>query len=556
MKKLLRTCFCLLAGAFLASCGGNTQQGQTAEEYLGYNPDEQQLLLGDDIAIAQTQYGKVKGYILRGVYTYLGIPYGAPTGGENRFMPPQPPQPWEGVLPTVFYGDSAPQITDDKYHNDYGTFADHWNYYGVSEDCLRLNVWTPNTDQQKRPVLVWLHGGGYTNGNGIEQDGYKGENLAREGNIVFVSINHRLGPIGYTDFSAVDPKFKDSGNAGMLDIHAALQWIHDNIANFGGDPGNVTIMGQSGGGAKVCNMIAMSDNKGLVSKGVALSGNTYHAADQAFTSELGKFICKKGGGMDKLQQMTWREYIDLANACAREFAAAHPETPVRGSFAPVADGVHFPKGNFYADKADWSNDVPMLFCTTTSEWGMSRADPEMDNVTKEQAIELLQRPGIFSSAKTPEKAAQVYAAYEKLAQVLPNKTKPISIVNLANASRTAVVASADCKKVQDAPVYMALFDYEPNLFNGRMRAFHCADICYWFKNTDLMVTHTGGGKEPRELSKKMSTALLNFMKTGNPNNELLPEWPAYTTEKGELMLLNTECKVLNDPDREARKSLQ
>ena len=113
MKKLLRTCFCLLAGAFLASCGGNTQQGQTAEEYLGYNPDEQQLLLGDDIAIAQTQYGKVKGYILRGVYTYLGIPYGAPTGGENRFMPPQPPQPWEGVLPTVFYGDSAPQITDD-----------------------------------------------------------------------------------------------------------------------------------------------------------------------------------------------------------------------------------------------------------------------------------------------------------------------------------------------------------------------------------------------------------------------------------------------------------
>lgn len=547
----------MAAGSLLmmTSCAG-PKSGQSAADYLGYDPDEQMLQVGDEIAIAQTQYGKVKGYILRGVYTYLGIPYGAPTSGQNRFMPPQPPQKWDGVLPAVFYGDCAPQLTDGKYHNDYSTFGDHWNYYGVSEDCLRLNVWTPMTDNAKRPVLVWLHGGGYTNGSGHEQDGYNGENIARKGNIVFVSINHRLGPIGYTDFSAVDPKFKDSGNAGMLDIHAALQWVHDNIANFGGDPSNVTIMGQSGGGAKVCNMVQMSDNAGLVHKAVALSGNTNKAVDQNFSSELGKYILKYAGlkpsEMHKLQEMPWKDYIELANKAAAEFVATYPGPSARGAFAPVADGVHFPKGEFYADKEAWADNVPMMFCTTTAEWGATRTNAQLDAMTREQAIEFLQGGSLFVSGRTPEQAAAAYDAYST---VLPDKTQPIEIVNLVNASRDMVVSVADSKKHQDAPVYMAWFDYEPNLFDGRMRAFHCADICYWFKNTDLMVTHTGGGKEPRVLSDKMSEALLSFMKTGDPNNALLPEWPEYTTEEGALMMLGNDCRVLNDPDREARKAL-
>lgn len=537
----------------LASCCGQ-KSAQTAAQYLGYDPDVQQLLIGDDIAVAQTQYGKVKGYILRGVYTYLGIPYGAPTSGENRFMPPQPPQSWDGILPAVFYGDSAPQITDNKYHNDYSTYADHWNYYNVSEDCLRLNVWTPMTDDAKRPVLVWLHGGGYTSGNGIEQDGYKGENMAREGDIVFVSINHRLGPIGYTDFSAVDSKFKDSGNAGMLDIHAALQWVHDNIANFGGDPGNVTIMGQSGGGSKVCNMVQMSDNAGLVHKAVALSGNTNSAVDQAYSSALGKFIVEYAGlkpsEMHKLQEMPWKDYILLANEASRKFAETWQGPSGRG-FAPVADGVHFPKGEYFTDKNAWANNVAMMFCTTTAEWGTTRTNAELDAMSKEKAIETLQGGGRVGRLSA-EKAAAVYEAYS---HVLPDKDEPVEIVNLINASRRGVVSVADSKKRQDAPVYMAWFDYEPDMFNGRMRAFHCADICYWFKNTDLMVTHTGGGKEPRMLSQKMSTALINFMKTANPNTELLPEWPEYTAEEGALMVLSDDCRVLNDPDREARKTL-
>ena len=206
--------------------------------------DGQVLFVGDDIAIANTQYGKIQGYQLHGIYTFLGIPYGADTTGANRFMPPKKPTPWTDIRPAAFYGDTAPQHMEKRFQNNFGTFADHWNYYDVSENCLCLNVWTPGiADGKKRPVLVWMHGGGYTNGNGIEQDGYHGENLSKAGNIVFVSVNHRLGPIGYSDLSSVGgEKYKDSGNVGMLDLIAALQWVHDNITNFGGDPGNVTLV--------------------------------------------------------------------------------------------------------------------------------------------------------------------------------------------------------------------------------------------------------------------------------------------------------------------------
>jgi para-nitrobenzyl esterase len=194
------------------------------------NMDDQQLQVGDDIAIAETQYGKVQGFILRSIFCFRGIPYGADTSGKNRFMPPQPPKPRETTFPAVWWGNSAPQIMDNRYANTWSSFADHWNYDDVSEDCLRLNVWTPAmADGKKRPVMVWLHGGGYTNGNGIEQDGYDGENLSRKGDIVFVSINHRLGPLGFSDLSGIGgEKYAHSGNVGTLDMVAALEWVRDN----------------------------------------------------------------------------------------------------------------------------------------------------------------------------------------------------------------------------------------------------------------------------------------------------------------------------------------
>jgi para-nitrobenzyl esterase len=261
------------------------------------NPaDEQQLFIGDEIALAQTEYGKVKGFILRNIYQFRGIPYGDNTAGENRFMPPKPPKAWEGILPAVWWGNSAPQVMEGRYGNAYASFVDHWNYDDVSEDCLKLNIWTPAIDTQKRPVLVWLHGGGYTNGNGIEQDGYDGENLSRKGNIVFVSINHRLGPMGFSDFSGVGGEaFKYSGNAGVLDMIFALEWVKRNIESFGGDPANVTIMGQSGGGAKVCNLMASPKAQGLVHKAVPLSGSTIQSIDPSYSRLLGEYILKEAG---------------------------------------------------------------------------------------------------------------------------------------------------------------------------------------------------------------------------------------------------------------------
>jgi len=331
--------------------------------------DEQQLFVGDDIAIAHTRYGKVQGFILRGIYHYRGIPYGADTSGKNRFMPPKPPEAWEGVRPAVWWGNSAPQNMDNRYANAWASFVDAWNYDDVSEDCLKLNVWTPATDDKKRPVLVWLHGGGYTNGNGIEQDGYDGENLSQKGDIVFVSINHRLGPIGFSDLSGVGgEKYADSGNVGVLDMVAALEWVRDNITNFGGDPGNVTIMGQSGGGAKVCVLAAMPKAKGLIHKAVPLSGSSIEALNQDYSRKLGEYILKEAGlsaaEVDKLQEIPWKDYLQLANAAARKAASELAPTGMRGGFAPVADGVNLPKGKFFAEPDGLSSDVPMLICTT------------------------------------------------------------------------------------------------------------------------------------------------------------------------------------------------
>ena len=534
--------FCLGASLMvLSACGGMQGNGSAADN----EADEQQLYIGENIAVAQTQYGKVRGFIQHGIYTYLGIPYGANTGGENRFMPAKEPQPWDDVRPAVFYGNPAPQ-NDPNYSNNYGTFRDHWNYGTLSEDCLFLNIWTPNTDNAKRPVLVWLHGGGYSAGNGIEQDGYHGENLAKKGDIVFVSINHRLNVFGFSDFSGVDSKYADSGNVGTLDMVAALKWVKNNIANFGGDPDNVTIMGQSGGGAKVSTLVAMPETKGLISKAVALSGNSTNALSQDYSRELGKFIVKYSGKtVPELQQMPWREYLTLANAAAAEFNRTNAAPAMRGGFQPVADGVHIPAEGYYKDLDGPSASVPMIFCTTTSESSPSAFNPAIENIDRAGAIEML------NQRRNDNKGEEIYDAYAK---VFPNQ-KPVEVLGLAFSPRTSVINTANAKAAQQAPVYLAWFGWNPPLFDGRVRAFHCLDISFWFKNTDLMISHTGGGKRPRALADKMSDALLAFMRTGNPNCASLPEWPAYTPETGATMMLNDVCEVLNDPDREARATL-
>lgn len=512
--------------------------------------DGQVLFIGDNIAVAPTTYGKVRGFVLRGIHTFLGIPYGADTSGANRFMPPQKPKPWSDIFPAVWWGNTAPQNMEKRYANPYASFVDHWNYDDVSEDCLKLNVWTPAlADGKKRPVMVWLHGGGYTNGNAIEQDGYYGENISRKNDIVFVSINHRLGPLGYAHFGAAGEKFAASGNVGMLDCVAALEWVRDNIANFGGDPASVTIMGQSGGGAKVCVLTAMPAAKGLFHKAVVLSGASLRAIEKENAEKLAQYVLREAGltynDMDKLQQMPWKQYYEFATRALAKFRE-DMKLPMfgGGGFAPVVDGTYLPQHPYHPAPAPSAAEVPMLICSTTNEQSPSRTDATLEGIDLTGVKEKLKD-------RFGDKTGAIVDAYAK---TFPGK-RPIEIWSMVASNRQNAVALADAKSKQNSPVYVAWFGWQPPLFDNRMRAFHCSDICFWFYNTDLMLTHTGGGARPRKLAVKMSDALVNFMRTGNPNKSGLPNWPAYTSGNGETMFLDDTPLMMNDPDREARKAL-
>jgi len=516
------------------------------------------LKIGDNIALADTTYGKVRGYILRDIFYFLGIPYGADTSGENRFMPPQKPKPWTDIFPAVWWGNTAPQDMENRYANKYGSFRDHWNYDDVSEDCLRINVFTPAVnDGRKRPVMFWIHGGGFTNGNGIEQDGYNGENLARFGDVVFCSINHRLGPLGFTNLAGVGgEKYAASGNVGMLDIVAALEWVRDNIANFGGDPGNVTIMGQSGGGAKVCILTAMPSAKGLFHKAVVLSGASTRSGEKEASEKLGAYVLKEAGlspaQIGKLQEMPWKDYYALATKAQQKFSAenANAAPGLRFGFSPHVDGFILPQHPYHPDAAPTAAEVPMIICSTFHEMSPSWTDAALENITLEAVIEKVKERAGFS-AGLGEKAKEVVEAYAK---AFP-KMKPIEIWALVSSNRQGVAALADAKTRQPAPVFVSWFGWQPPMFDQRMRAFHCVDICFWYYNTDLMLSHTGGGARPRKLASKMAGYLVQFMKSGDPNAQGQLAWPKYTTANGETMIFDDVCEVKSDPDREARKSL-
>ena len=545
------------SGIAIGAAAMSTGCSQAPQEATAAGPEGQILLVGDNIAVANTEYGKVRGYVLRGIHYFLGIPYGADTSGANRFMPPQKPKPWTDVYPALWWGNSAPQNMDNRYANKYASFRDHWNYDDVSEDCLRINVFTPAIhDGKKRPVMFWIHGGGYTNGNGIEQDGYSGENFARLGDVVFCSINHRLGPLGFCNLAGVGgEKFAASGNVGMLDIVAALEWVRDNIANFGGDPGNVTIMGQSGGGAKVCLLTAMPSAKGLFHKAVVLSGAARKAGDKASSEKLGAAVLKEAGlkpnQLDKLQAIPWKDFYAIATKAQQGLAKeSGPGGGLTRGFSPVVDGTILPQHPYDPEAAPTAANVPMIISSVQNEQSPSWFDSSLESITLDQVVEKVKVRAGFG-AGFGDKAKEVVDSYVK---AFPGR-KPVEIWSLVSSNRQSVVALADVKSKQPAPVYVDWFTWQPPLFDNRMRAFHCVDICFWFYNTDLMLTHTGGGPRPKALSAKMAGALLQFMKTGDPNGVGLPAWPKYSAAKGETMVLDDVCEAKDDPDREARKAL-
>ncbi len=551
MKSNRRT-FIQTAGLSAAGFGlatATTSSCTTGVDTDTNNSEEDQyVFIGKDYAHVDTRYGKVQGYIFKGINTFLGIPYGADTSGRNRFMPPQAPEPWSEPYPAFWWANAAPQDFGNNFDRKVNAWVDRWHYDGISENCLGINVWSPGLDNKKRPVLLWLHGGGFSYGHAVEQPGYNGENLARKGDVVVCSLNHRLNAFGFANFSTIDPKFEKSGNVGMLDCVAALEWIRDNIANFGGDPNNVTIMGQSGGGRKVCTLTSMPAAQGLFNKAVVLSGATNRVSDKESSVKLGERIFKEAGvkNMEELQAMPWREYYEIAHRAMRELSAEMRGSGFSGriSWEPVVDGNVIPAQPYDGEPTPYAANIPMIAVSTANEYSPSKNDGSLENITLDGVKEKLR-------GEYKDKTDQIVDAY---AATFPDK-KPIDIWSLIISNRLRNLNLANVKCKQEAPVYVAWFNWENPLLDNRLKAFHCNDICFWLYNTDRMFSHTGGGSRPRKLADKMSGALVQFMKTGSPDGGGLPNWPGYTPEVGETMVLNDTPEVKNDPDGEARKYL-
>ena len=441
----------------------------------------------------QTVSGPVAGYIDDGVYIYKGIPYAK----AARFMPAEDPDPWTEVRPSRAYGPTCPQDKRGGWYDDNQAFAMHWDDGFPDEDCLRVNIWTSGIkDCGKRPVMVWLHGGGFRAGSGQEQIGYDGTNLARDHGVVVVSLNHRLNALGFLDLSAFGAKYAHSGNVGMMDIVKALQWVRDNIAQFGGDPDNVTIFGQSGGGGKVSTLMAMPSAKGLFNKAIVQSGSITQLMEPKFSRRIGaKTVEALHLNPSRISEIEAVPYEQLLAAYNGAIAAVREEAQKEGAFpenilnailfgqVPVVDGEIIPAQPATADALALSKDIPVIIGTTYHEFTRDREDP------------------IF---------------------------KPLALQQAAD--RTA----AGC-----APVYLYQFTWESPVLDGALGSTHCMEIPFVFDNVVLHRTMTGGEADAAELGHRISRAWTNFAKTGTPGAEGLPTWETYP----KTMILNIESSI-------------
>jgi para-nitrobenzyl esterase len=516
------------------------------------------VVAGANTATVEINSGKVAGFIGRGIFQFKGIPYADTTEGANRFLPPQKPKPWTGIRSSRQYGFVCPQDKGTGRQHDEEAFMFQWNDSVDGEDCLRINVWTPGiNDNQKRPVMVWLHGGGFAAGSGNDIPAFDGENLARHGDVVVVTLNHRLNLLGFLDLSKYGEKYAQSGNVGMIDIVAALQWIRDNIAVFGGDPGRVLIFGQSGGGAKVGTLMGMPAAKGLFHRAVVESGSFALSNTQDKSQKLADLLLAELGlnasSVDRLQTVP---YAELQRASAAVMRAANP--PMGGvidfrrmasmlNFGPVIDGKVLPEALFQHKAPAVSADVPMIIGTTLNEFAAGFDHPEYERMTD---AELEARTETFN----PGHGKAIVAAF----RARTPGAKPFDLWSrIASAPiRQGAVRQATAKAaLNKAPAYLYWFTWQTPILDGRPRAFHCAEIPFVFCNTDRCANMTGGGPEARALSAKVADAWVQFARTGNPNHPGIPNWAPFSPKTVPTMMFDNNVELALDPDGKERKSL-
>ncbi|MBR3990249.1 MAG: carboxylesterase/lipase family protein [Bacteroidales bacterium] len=422
--------------------------------------------------------GPVCGYVDDGVYIYKGIPYGE----AERFMPPVDPKPWTELRPCRSYGPVSPHPARTGWRDDAQAFTMHWDDGYPGEDCLRVNVWTSRIKADARmPVMVWLHGGGFSEGSSQEQAGYDGTNLARDHGVVVVSLNHRLNALGFLDLSAYGARYAYSGNVGMLDIVKALEWVRDNISVFGGDPSNVTIFGQSGGGGKVTTLMAMPSAKGLFHKAIVQSGSIFTLMDPKYSRRIGAAtVVGLGISPSQIDRIADVPYEMLLEAYRRSVQQVTAEARTDGTLPtnildmllfgqmPVVDGEVIPAQPSSAKSLSLSKDVPVMIGTVYNEFTPDQEDP------------------IF---------------------------RPLALRQASD--RTA----AGC-----TPVYFYRFDWKTPVLDGSMGSPHCIDIPFVFDNVLRHRTFTGGGEDAVELGHRVSRLWTSFARTGKPVSDGMPEW--------------------------------
>lgn len=526
----------VLAGAVtfsLAACGGsNTAPRQTESIQQTENPQQAESTGQTEAAketpseadtvseenengetVVQTTAGLVQGTDEDGIYRYLGVPYAQ---ARERFVPAEDVKAWDGIRMADSYGPISPQ-------GAISGLGDAGNQDGTDNNSQNLNIWTPGVnDGKKRPVMVWLHGGGFSTGSANEE-GYDGENLSRSGDVVVVSVNHRLNVFGYLDLSVYGEKYKDSVNVGIRDIVASLEWIQDNIEGFGGDPGNVTVFGQSGGGAKVLALMTSPYAKGLFHKGIVQSGATETMGvifnSQEASTRLTEHILEKlditEDNIEDIQSVPV-EQLEAAAAEALQETGEELKLPAAlgGGYSmdwePVVDGDFLPTNPVTEDSfAEAGTDIPLLIGSNLNEWsGFFETDP----------IE-----------PTEELTAALRGAY-------PDKTELTAEQVDTTTIRLPLLKIMSHKADQKAaPVYAYVFTYG--------NSYHGAEIPYVFN-------HVSGSGEEQTLGEQVSQTWVNFARTGVPGTEGMPEWEPYTRESGATMILDTESKLVYHHDQE------